>query len=260
MLATRIYIQNVNEAAKFLRLRRNQLRMKQAKVAVLSELSEPAIRGYEKKGFPAQRQQFEKLERLLDVLFVKHSAIGRLTSGKAPLEEEILPIPGIVDELDAKDSIPSGIAPARLLAVPTFKLKTAAGRWSQTSIVEFFTDNPDAQEYIRAGRFKIEIEGDCMESRYYSGQVIEFEIMRGIDRGLVLGQCYVVCRSDGDTTFKCLVNTDEDGIELGAVNQKKYPGTFRVPWQEIARISAPASVEKPPPPPEILKILKPKDK
>ncbi len=108
---------------------------------------------------------------------------------------------------------------------------------------------------MKTGLFRLHLDGDCMEPAYAHGSVVEFQVVRDDPAVLPPGD-YVLCRVDCTATFKRLISADAEKIVLFAVNQKKYPGSFEVPTQEVVRVAKVIHTLEPPPEVVIPKNLK----
>lgn len=155
-------------------------------------------------------------------------------------------------------SLPSGIDPTILDAdpIPTWDIDVTASAWIDVPPCRLDADDPQQERVIKSGKFRLRILGHCMLPAYQSGMTVEFQILRIDEEGMVIGRDYVVCRSDGMSTFKRLVSMDEDQITLAATNQKDFPGTISVPRQEVCRIAKVVGRILPPPEDSPVKVRK----
>lgn len=132
---------------------------------------------------------------------------------------------------------PAGISPTILMEPPRWDLDIRASAWADIPMCRLDYDDPRQRAIVNTNRFRLRILGTCMEPYFHDGQTVEFEIVR-VDRdGLVIGECYAVCRTDGLATFKQLIAKDDDAITLAALNRKEFPTPIVVPLQEIGRIA-----------------------
>lgn len=222
--------------------------MSAQRVAELAGVSEKTVRKYETEGLPAQRQHFEKLERYAAVLGITPEGVDRLLRGQLPLPHQLVrPQRAIVAE-QAEVRAEGRIAP-----VPEWTISTSACRWVPVPICSLDPEDPQQRRVIETGRFRLLIDGDCMEPEYPNGALVEFQIVRPYEP-LVIGCDYVFCRNDGTATFKALVAIDDDMITLAARNQDLYPGTFDLPRQELTRVARAVGVMMPAPGPRPVRV------
>lgn len=145
----------------------------------------------------------------------------------------------------AKDNFgPSNIAPYSERSVgdvPRIKgLSVAAADWVYTQ-----SDDDTGQQFtpaqLRAGKFEIEISGNCMEPALPDKTIIEFQVLR--DSGgapelsnLEVGKFYYIQLSDGRATFKKLDRVEPHELILSCLNTKMRK-KLTAPIEEITRIA-----------------------
>ncbi len=161
------------------------------------------------------------------------------------------------DELKANGHLAEpGLDPSFLDArpIPTWDIDVRASQWAHIPLCEVDTNDPEQQQVLISGRFRLRILGTCMEPDYPSGSVVEFRVLR-IDReGMEPGRDYAVCRSDCMATFKRFSHRDEENVYLRALNQKEHPGELAVPHQEIVRVAVAESIVRPVKPGKVPKL------
>jgi hypothetical protein len=151
----------------------------------------------------------------------------------------------------------SGIAAVPDNAVPTipeWTVTASASVWTYVPICRLDSNDPEQAAVIKFGRFRLRIDGRCMEPDYPSGSLVEFEIVRWDEQALRINSDYVFCRNDETATFKKLVAKSDDDLSLAAINQDEFPGVFVVPQQEICRVARAVHILTEPPEPHPLRI------
>ena len=148
----------------------------------------------------------------------------------------------LAERISASEQIPDGIDPRKRATLnPVFEIDVVAGRWADVPIAQYDTENPEHRQVLEDGRFQLRIIGDCMEPPYPNGSTVQCRLIRTDLEAMPVLEAYVFCRNDGTATFKALVRThgrgDEAEFELAAINQDKYPRTFRVLCSEIGRVA-----------------------
>lgn len=145
-----------------------------------------------------------------------------------------------------RSSSSSGFAPLDFNQPPRWDLDVRASTWAKMPLCELDPDDPRQRAVLELRRFQLRILGRCMSPNFPDGSIVEFEMISWSEDGMEIGDCYAVCKCDGDATFKQLVRRDEESIYLAALNQQEFPGEIRVPIQEIGRVARIAGVMKAP--------------
>lgn len=174
----------------------------------------------------ARALKFREWDDLMKAYQANDVTWGLLSTNGMPLR--MPPVP---------NTMPDGIDPRPVALNPIYDIDVAAANWSHVPIAELNPDDPRHQAILEDGRFELNIVGDCMEPAYPNGSVVRFRLMRSHIEAMPVSEAYVLCRDDGTATFKVLLETDGDEYVLAAINQKKYPKTFRVRCEEIVRIA-----------------------
>lgn len=136
-----------------------------------------------------------------------------------------------------KNMPPLGVDQRPIILNPIYEIEVAAATWSHVPIAELNADDPMQRAILEDGRFELRIVGDCMEPSYPDGSIVRCRMMRSADEAIPSNNAYIFCRDDGTATFKVLVAMRAENYVLAAVNQKKYPGTFKVRCEEIVRVA-----------------------
>lgn len=167
------------------------------------------------------------------------STIQRIEQGRPPFPTRriVAKLSKVLPKL-SDNGIPAGVVSGSspVLPLPVFAMDISAGAWVPIELCELDYNDPRYKAIVDLGRFRVRVDGDSMEPVYRNGSQVEFVILRAYDAP-VLNANYLICRCDNTGTFKNLVAMNEDTYTLAAINQRKYPGSFTVPRQEITRIA-----------------------
>lgn len=126
-----------------------------------------------------------------------------------------------------------------VVEIPTFDLPIAAGPWME--LPEVFEDDHGQKLAHKAGRFRIRIRGDSMESKYPDGSLIEFCCLRYCEEDdprskMVVGADYYIQKAEA-ATFKRLESFTDGVLVFRAINSKKYPAKIEVLRDDIVQMS-----------------------
>lgn len=116
---------------------------------------------------------------------------------------------------------------------PQWDLNLSAGPWQ---FVDFVAQLSDEQLAKGIKTYRVRLFGDSMAPQFPNGCVVEFERVRIDEDRLIVGSFYYVHKSSNEATFKQLIATTDDGLELRALNKRKYPEKLFVPWQDVANL------------------------
>jgi transcriptional regulator with XRE-family HTH domain len=209
---------------EFLEQRRRARRFTTQSLAGRCGVAEKTIRNYEKNGLPAERQHYEKLDRYMKELGILPSGMNRMAAGQLPLPSELVS-DSRFDVIERGDNPPA-----------VFNLGIAASGWVE------LTGEGWAREVRGRGAWVIiRVAGDSMEPRFDDGQFVMFRRLNLEEDEPVEGSDYFFVRNDDHGTLKRVVQRDEDGYTLQALNPK-YKERLTVSRQELVMVAEAAFV------------------
>lgn len=218
----------MSELGENVRRARRARKLARRALAELAQVSERTIQRLE-NGEPINRLN---LRAILSALGISASEGEISDSSIDELDQNVLEVPA-----------------SETIRIPLFDRDVSAGF---VVVPDDLSETPDGWLQIPAFRsidprdiWALRIRGDSMLPRYRSGSRVILARVRyyeksegGLDCAQIeIGEDFYVCLADGRQTFKQVVGVDLEAITLRARNEKRYPESFRIPWQDVVNLS-----------------------
>jgi DNA/RNA endonuclease YhcR with UshA esterase domain len=237
----------VIDGEKFRDFRRRGLGATQPEMSRVSGLSVPMIQTIERLGRHRMRAaRFGELavrfgvdaDRLEMLLGTRDSMIWTAAVAKAPWVQALRAKIHTDDEPTEANNVRSHSRYDLPVEIPMFRMKVHASAWSEIE------DNVQVGEWVSEaqvaqGRFRVQVEGECMRPRYRDGDTVEFLLLRTREgtpdfAAMREGKNYYVQTHEG-ATFKRFVRF-EGGAMILRPTSSKHRGELRAALRDVVQI------------------------